>query len=100
MVCKKCHKTCSPIGATLRAVQLVACPSCGQVYADIPGVVIRRIAPNVKLLPQSRKKDKPLKTQQNRTKIAPKTPKITQKSQIFVIKVKNSEPRKKDKAKK
>jgi len=32
MVCKKCHKACQPIGATLRGVQLVACPSCGQVY--------------------------------------------------------------------
>ena len=32
MICKKCHKTCQPIGATLRGVQLVACPSCGQVY--------------------------------------------------------------------
>ena len=32
MICKKCHKACQPIGATLRGVQLVTCPSCGQVY--------------------------------------------------------------------
>ena len=33
MICNKCHnKACQPIGATLRGVQLVACPSCGQVY--------------------------------------------------------------------
>ena len=44
MVCKKCNKTCLPIGATLRGVQLVGCPNCSVVYADIPGVkVIRRM---------------------------------------------------------
>ena len=44
VVCKKCNKTCLPIGATLRGVQLVGCPNCSVVYADIPGVkVIRRM---------------------------------------------------------
>jgi hypothetical protein len=45
MVCKKCSKTCLPIGATLRGVQLVGCPNCNVVYADIPGVKIVRRMP-------------------------------------------------------
>ena len=51
MVCKKCHKACQPIGATLRGVQLVACPSCGQVYTPdliklpkgMPAISITRV---------------------------------------------------------
>ena len=42
MVCKKCKKSCTPIGATLRGIQLVGCPGCGLVYADIPGAQITR----------------------------------------------------------
>ena len=42
VVCKKCQKPCLPIGATLRGVQLVGCPSCGLVYADIPTVKVIR----------------------------------------------------------
>lgn len=45
MVCIKCHKTCLPIGATLRGVQLVGCPNCSAVYADIPGAKIVRRMP-------------------------------------------------------
>jgi hypothetical protein len=45
MVCIKCHKTCLPIGATLRGVQLVGCPNCSAVYADIPGAKIVRQMP-------------------------------------------------------
>jgi len=51
MVCKKCHKACQPIGATLRGVQLVACPSCGHVYTPdlmklppgMPAISITRV---------------------------------------------------------
>lgn len=42
MVCKKCKVSCKPIGATLRGVQLIACPSCSQVFADMPGVKTMR----------------------------------------------------------
>ena len=44
MVCIKCHKTCLPIGATLRGVQLVGCPNCSAVYADITDAnIVRRM---------------------------------------------------------
>ena len=40
--CKTCHVSLKPIGETLRGIQLVCCPSCGDVRADLPGVKLTR----------------------------------------------------------
>ncbi len=40
--CKQCHRPLVPIGETSRGIQMFSCPSCGDVRAEVKGVVLTR----------------------------------------------------------